>query len=134
MEHFIKLFKEKTGKDVRGNIRSLQKLRREVEKAKRILSTETETKIEIESFFQNEDFNAKLTRSEFENLNMDLFRSTLKSIEQVLQDADLARTDIDEIILVGGSTKIPMIRQIIKEYFHGKEPLHNINSDEVVGE
>jgi heat shock protein 5 len=130
MEHFIKLFKEKTGKDIRGDTHALQKLRREVEKAKRTSSTEIET----ESFFHNEDFSAKLTREKFENLNVDLFHLTLKPVEKALKDADLNRNDIDEIILVGGSTKIPKIRQIIKEYFYGKEPSHNINPDEVVGE
>ncbi|CAF3851274.1 unnamed protein product, partial [Adineta steineri] len=132
MNHFIKLFKKQNGKDVRGDTRALQKLRREVEKAKRILSTEMETKLEIESFFDNEDFKATLTRDKFEELNMDLFRLTLKPIEQVLKDADLTNTDIDKIILVGGSTRIPAIRQIIKEYFNGTEPSHNINPDEVV--
>ena len=133
MNHFIKLFKKQNGKDVRGDTRALQKLRREVEKAKRILSTEMETKLEVESFFDNEDFKATLTRDEFEELNMDLFRLTLKPIEQVLKDADLTNTDIDKIILVGGSTRIPAIRQIIKEFFNGTEPSHNINPDEVVG-
>ncbi|CAF4468096.1 unnamed protein product [Rotaria socialis] len=134
MEYFIHLFEEKTNKDVRGDVRALQKLRREVEKAKRTLSTEIETKIEIESFFPNEDFHEKLTRAKFEDLNMDLFRSTLKPVQNVLQDAGLKNADIDEIILVGGSTKIPMIRKIIREYFNGKAPSHNINPDEVVGE
>jgi heat shock protein 5 len=134
MEHFIELFKKKTGKDVRNDARALQKLRREVEKAKRILSSEIETKIEIESFFYNQDFNEKLTRDKFEELNMDLFRSTLKPVEKVLEDADLKKSDIDEIVLVGGSTRIPKIRQMIKEYFDGKEPSRNINPDEAVGE
>ncbi|CAF3826874.1 unnamed protein product [Rotaria magnacalcarata] len=132
MEYFIHLFEEKTNKDVRGDTRALQKLRREVEKAKRTLSTEIETKIEIESFFRNEDFHEKLTRAKFEDLNMDLFRSTLKPVQNVLQDAGLKNADIDEIILVGGSTRIPMVRKIIREYFNGKAPSHNINPDEVV--
>ncbi|CAF4249145.1 unnamed protein product, partial [Rotaria sordida] len=132
MEYFIELFKKKTGKNVRDHVHALQKLRREVEKAKRILSSEIETIIEIESFCYNEDFHQKLTRAKFEELNMNLFRSTLEPVGQVLKDKDLKKSDIDEIILVGGSTRIPKIRQIIKEYFNGKEPLRNINPDEAV--
>ncbi|CAF3960733.1 unnamed protein product [Rotaria sordida] len=132
MEYFIESFKKKTGKNVRDHVHALQKLRREVEKAKRILSSEIETIIEIESFCYNEDFHQKLTRAKFEELNMNLFRSTLKPVGQVLKDKDLKKSDIDEIILVGGSTRIPKIRQIIKEYFNGKEPLRNINPDEAV--
>ncbi|CAF4564086.1 unnamed protein product [Rotaria sp. Silwood2] len=133
MEYLIKLFKQKTGKNVQDT-RALQKLRREVEKAKRILSSEVEIKIEIESFFQNADFNEKLTRAKFEELNLDLFQSTLIPVEKVLEDGDLKKSDIDEIILVGGSTRIPKIRQLLKEYFNGKEPLRSINPDEAVGE
>ncbi|CAF3234752.1 unnamed protein product, partial [Rotaria sp. Silwood2] len=127
------LFKQKTGTNVQAP-RALQKLRREVEKAKRRLSSEVEIKIEIESFFQNADFNEKLTRAKFEELNLDLFQSTLIPVEKVLEDGDLKKSDIDEIILVGGSTRIPKIRQLLKEYFNGKEPLRSINPDEAVGE
>jgi heat shock protein 5 len=134
MKHFVTLFKKKTGEDVRNDARALQKLRHEVEKAKRILSSEIETKIEIESFFHNQDFNEKLTRAKFEELNMDLFRSTMKPVQKVLEDADLKKSDIAEVILVGGSTRIPKIRQLIKEFFDGKEPSQNINPDEAVGE
>uniref|UniRef100_A0A672G2M5 Endoplasmic reticulum chaperone BIP n=1 Tax=Salarias fasciatus TaxID=181472 RepID=A0A672G2M5_SALFA len=103
MEHFIKLYKKKTGKDVRKDNRAVQKLRREVEKAKR-----------------------------FEELNMDLFRSTMKPVQKVLEDADLKKSDIDEIVLVGGSTRIPKIQQLVKEFFNGKEPSRGINPDEAV--
>lgn len=133
MEYFIQLFKQKTGKNIGDDTRALQKLRREAEKAKRILSSELETNIEIESFFENQDFHARLTRAKLDELNMDLFRETLKPVDKVLEDGHLKKTDIDEILLVGGSTKIPMIRKIIKQYFNGKEPSHNINPDEVVG-
>uniref|UniRef100_A0A4X1UEP5 Endoplasmic reticulum chaperone BIP n=1 Tax=Sus scrofa TaxID=9823 RepID=A0A4X1UEP5_PIG len=103
MEHFIKLYKKKTGKDVRKDNRAVQKLRREVEKAKR--------------------------------LNMvcfDLFRSTMKPVQKVLEDSDLKKSDIDEIVLVGGSTRIPKIQQLVKEFFNGKEPSRGINPDEAV--
>lgn len=133
IDYFIKIFKTKTGKSVGKDVRALQKLRREVEKAKRTLSFEHQTKIEIESFFQNDDFNEILTRAKFEELNNDLFQSTLKPIEKVIEDAGLKRSDIAEVILVGGSTRIPKVRQILKEYFNGKEPSRGVNPDEAVG-
>jgi len=132
MEHFIKLFKKKTGKDIRKDNRAVQKLRREVEKAKRTLSTEFNTRIEIESFFDGEDFSETFTRARFEELNIDLFRNTLKPVQKVLEDADLKKGDIDEIVLVGGSTRIPKVQQLVKEYFDGKEPSRGINPDEAV--
>ncbi|CAF1151584.1 unnamed protein product, partial [Adineta ricciae] len=132
MEHFIKLFKKKTGKDVRKDNRAVQKLRREVEKAKRTLSSQHQTKIEIESFFDNEDFSETLTRAKFEELNMDLFRSTMKPVQKVMEDADLKKSDIAEVVLVGGSTRIPKVQQLVKEFFDGKEPSRGINPDEAV--
>ena len=134
MEYMIGLFKTKTGKYMGKNIPALEKLRREVEKAKRILSFEDKTKIEIESFFQNNDFSETLTRTKFEELNDDLFQSTLIPIGNVLEDSGLKRSDIQEVILVGGSTRIPKIRQILKQYFNGKEPSRGVNPDEAVGE
>ncbi|KAL1273568.1 hypothetical protein QQF64_026382 [Cirrhinus molitorella] len=132
MEYFIKLYKKKTGKDVRKDNRAMQKLRREVEKAKRTLSTQHQARIEIESFFEGEDFSEMLTRAKFEELNMDLFRSTMKPVQKVLEDADMKKSDIDEIVLVGGSTRIPKIQQLVKEFFNGKEPSRGINPDEAV--
>jgi heat shock protein 5 len=132
MEHFIKLFKKKTGKDLRKDNRAVQKLRREVEKAKRTLSTQFNTKIEIESLFDGEDFSETFTRARFEELNIDLFRNTLKPVQKVLEDAGLKKNDIHEIVLVGGSTRIPKVQQLVKEYFDGKEPSRGINPDEAV--
>ena len=132
MEYFIKLFKKKTGNDLRKDARAVQKLRREVEKAKRALSNAHSTRIEVESLFNGEDFSESLTRAKFEELNMDLFRSTLKPVKKVLEDADLTKKDIDEIILVGGSTRIPKIQQLVKEFFNGKEPSKGVNPDEAV--
>ena len=120
MEHFIKLYKKKSGKDIRKSNRAVQKLRREVEKAKRALSAQHQARIEIESFYEGEDFSETLTRAKFEELNMDLFRSTMKPVQKVMEDADLAKTDINEIVLVGGSTRIPKIQQLVKEFFNGK--------------
>ncbi|KAH9500761.1 hypothetical protein Btru_076402 [Bulinus truncatus] len=132
MDHFIKLYKKKKGKDIRKDNRAVQKLRREVEKAKRALSSAHQVRLEIESFFEGEDFSESLTRAKFEELNMDLFRSTMKPVKQVLEDADLKTEDIDEIVLVGGSTRIPKVQQLVKEFFNQKEPSRGINPDEAV--
>merc|ERR1712178_122677 len=132
MDYFMKLYKKKTGKDVRKNDRAVQKLRREVEKAKRALSSAHQAKVEIESFFEGEDFSETLTRAKFEELNMDLFRSTLKPVDTVIEDGDMEKDEIDEIVLVGGSTRIPKVQQLVKEYFNGKEPSRGINPDEAV--
>lgn len=132
MDHFMKLYKKKTGKDVRKDNRAVQKLRREVEKAKRALSATHSARIEIESFFDGEDFSETLTRAKFEELNNDLFRGTLKPVQKVLEDGEMKKNEIDEIVLVGGSTRIPKIQQLVKEYFNGKEPSKGINPDEAV--
>lgn len=132
MDHFIKLYKKKKGKDIRKDNRAVQKLRREVEKAKRALSSSHQVRVEIESFFEGEDFSETLTRAKFEELNMDLFRSTLKPVQKVLEDAAMKKTDVHEIVLVGGSTRIPKVQQLVKEFFNGKEPSRGINPDEAV--
>merc|ERR1712054_373468 len=132
MDYFVKLYKKKHGKDIRKDHRTMQKLRREVEKAKRALSSQHQTRIEIESFFEGEDFSETLTRARFEELNNDLFRSTLKPVKRVMEDADLSKDEVDEIVLVGGSTRIPKVQQLVKEYFNGKEPSRGINPDEAV--
>jgi len=132
MEHFIKLYKKKKGKDLRKDVRAVQKLRREVEKAKRALSAAHQVRVEVESLFEGEDFSETLTRAKFEELNMDLFKGTLKPVQKVLEDADLTKKDIDEIVLVGGSTRIPKVQQLVKEFFNGKEPSKGINPDEAV--
>jgi len=132
MEHFIKLYKKKKGKDLRKDNRAVQKLRREVEKAKRALSSAHQVRVEVESLFEGEDFSESLTRAKFEELNMDLFRGTLKPVQKVLDDADMQKKDVDEIVLVGGSTRIPKVQQLVKEFFNGKEPSRGINPDEAV--
>ncbi|EYC31288.1 hypothetical protein Y032_0004g2075 [Ancylostoma ceylanicum] len=132
MEYFIKLYKKKTGKDLRKDKRAVQKLRREVEKAKRALSTQHQVKVEVESIMDGEDFSETLTRAKFEELNMDLFRATLKPVQKVLEDSDLKKDQVHEIVLVGGSTRIPKVQQLIKDFFNGKEPSRGINPDEAV--
>jgi len=132
MQYFINLIKKKHNKDIIGNLRAVAKLRREVEKAKRALSTVHQTKVEIEALIDGEDFSETLTRAKFEELNNDLFQNTLKPVAQVLKDSSLAKTDIHEIVLVGGSTRIPKVQQLIKDFFNGKEPNRGINPDEAV--
>lgn len=91
-----------------------------------------QVKLEVESLIDGEDFSETLTRAKFEELNMDLFRGTLKPVQKVLEDADLKKEDIHEIVLVGGSTRIPKVQQLLKEFFNGKEPSRGINPDEAV--
>merc|ERR1740138_761279 len=132
MEYFTKLYKKKKGKSIKGDNRAIQKLRREVEKAKRTLSSQHQTKIEIESFFEGEDFSETLTRARFEELNNDLFRKTMGPVKKAMEGAGLKKTEVDEIVLVGGSTRIPKVQQLVKEFFNGKEPSRGINPDEAV--
>jgi len=132
MEWFIKLYKKKKGKDIRKDNRALQKLRREVEKAKRTLSTQYQARIEIESFFEGEDFSETISRAKFEELNLELFKSTLKPVQQVMDDAGMKKSEIHEIVLVGGSTRIPKIQTLVKDFFNKKEPSRGINPDEAV--
>merc|ERR1712213_162534 len=132
IDHFIKLYKKKKGKDLRKDVRAVQKLRREVEKAKRALSAAHQVRVEVESLFEGEDFSETLTRAKFEELNMDLFKGTLKPVQKVLEDADLTKKEVDEIVLVGGSTRIPKVQSLVKEFFNGKEPSRGINPDEAV--
>jgi len=132
MQHLMKQFKKKTGQDPSTDKKAVQKLRREVERAKRTLSSTTQVSIDIENFYGGEDLRETLTRARFEDLNMDLFRKTLKPVQQVLDDSGLSKNEIDEIVLVGGSTRIPKIQQMIKDFFRGKEPNRGINPDEAV--
>jgi len=132
MQHFIKMFKKKSGADISKDKRAMAKLRREVEKAKRALSSTHQTRIEIEAVMNGEDFSETLTRARFEELNSDLFKSTLDPVKQVLDDGGLKKNQIDEIVLVGGSTRIPKVQEMIKDFFNGKEPNRGVNPDEAV--
>jgi heat shock protein 5 len=132
MTYLLGVFKKKSGKDASQDKRALGKLRRETERAKRQLSTQHQAKIEIESFHDGEDFSETLTRAKFEELNNDLFKKTLGPVEQVLSDAKLKKNQIDEIVLVGGSTRIPKVQQLLKDFFNGKEPNRGVNPDEAV--
>merc|ERR1719451_215482 len=132
MQHFIKIFQKKHSKDMTKDKRAIQKLRREVEKTKRALSSTHQARIEIEALFDGVDFSETLTRARFEEINNDLFKNTLGPVKQVLEDSGLKKNQIDEIVLVGGSTRIPKIQQLIKDFFNGKEPNRGINPDEAV--
>jgi heat shock protein 5 len=132
MEYLLKQWKKKTGLDASNDKRALGKLRRAVENAKKQLSTQHQARIEIESFFEGKDFSETLTRAKFEELNIDLFKKTLIPLERVLKDAKLQKHEIDEVILVGGSTRIPKVQQILKDFFNGKEPNKGVNPDEAV--
>lgn len=132
LQYFIKIIKNKYKKDISTDKRALQKLKGEVEKAKRDLSSVLQTKIEIENLAEGVDFKETLTRAKFEELCADLFKKTLEPVEQALKDAGKKKSDIDEIVLVGGSTRIPKVQQLIKDFFNGKEPNRGINPDEAV--
>ncbi|KIK09342.1 hypothetical protein K443DRAFT_83137 [Laccaria amethystina LaAM-08-1] len=131
IEYLVKKYNKETGVDVNQNQRAMGKLKKAVEHAKRALSTQQSTKIEIESFENGNDFSDTLTRAKFEQLNADLFRKTMKPVEQVLKDANIKKDEIDEIVLVGGSTRIPKIQEMLRDYF-GKEPSRGIHPDEAV--
>lgn len=119
-------------RDASKDKKSVGKLKREVERAKRTLSTAHQARIEIESFFDGHDLMETFTRAKFEELNIDLFKKTLIPVQNVLDDAKLKKTDIDEIVLVGGSTRIPKVQQLIKDFFNGKEPNRGVHPDEAV--
>eukprot|EP01099_Mayorella_cantabrigiensis_P001635 TRINITY_DN1732_c0_g1_i1.p1 TRINITY_DN1732_c0_g1~~TRINITY_DN1732_c0_g1_i1.p1 ORF type:complete len:601 (-),score=218.48 TRINITY_DN1732_c0_g1_i1:502-2259(-) len=132
MEYILKQFKIKAKKDASKDQRSIGKLKREVERAKRTLSTAHSARIEIENFFDGEDLVETLTRAKFEDLNIDLFKKTIAPVQKVLDDSKLKKHEIDEVVLVGGSTRIPKVQQLLKDFFNGKEPNRGINPDEAV--
>ncbi|KAK8509037.1 hypothetical protein V6N12_054065 [Hibiscus sabdariffa] len=132
MEYFIKLIKKKHGKDISKDNRAIGKLRREAERTKRALSSQHQVRVEIESLFDGLDFSEPLTRARFEELNNDLFRKTMGPVKKAMEDAGLEKHKIDEIVLVGGSTRIPKVQQLLKDYFDGKEPNKGVNPDEAV--
>jgi L1 cell adhesion molecule like protein len=125
-------FKKKNKKDMSDNKRSVRRLRSECEKAIRTLSASTTAAIEIDSLYDGIDFNGTITRAKFENLCDDLFRKTMAPVEQVIQDSKISKNNIHEIVLVGGSTRIPKIQQLLNDYFNGKELCKSINPDECV--
>ncbi|KIY52863.1 heat shock protein 70 [Fistulina hepatica ATCC 64428] len=131
IDFLVRRYETRSGHNVRDDARAMGKLKKAVEAAKRTLSTQQSASIEIDGFHKGEDFSETLTRAKFEELNMDLFKKTMRPVEQVLKEKGMSKSDIDEIVLVGGSTRIPKIQQMLKDYF-GKEPSKGINPDEAV--
>lgn len=132
MQYFIKMMKKKSNIDISGDKRALQKLRKEVERVKRALSSQQQARLEIEDLAEGFDLSESLTRARFEELNNDLFKKTLGPVSKVLEDAGVSKSEVDEIVLVGGSTRIPKVQTLLSEYFGGKEPSKGINPDEAV--
>jgi L1 cell adhesion molecule like protein len=126
-------FKRKNrGKDLSGNQRAIRRLRTQCERAKRTLSSSAQATIEIDSIFEGIDYTCTLTRARFEELNMDYFRNSMGPVEKVLRDSGIDKRNVHEVVMVGGSTRIPKVTQLIQEFFNGKEPCKSINPDEAV--
>mmetsp|Transcript_9562 Transcript_9562/g.28994 ORF Transcript_9562/g.28994 Transcript_9562/m.28994 type:complete len:639 (-) Transcript_9562:180-2096(-) len=132
VKHFCQEFKRKHGKDLTTSPRSLRRLRTACERAKRVLSSATQTTVEVDSLFEGIDFTSTLTRARFEELCMPLFRKCLEPVEQVLRDAKISKAEVHDVVLVGGSTRIPKVQAMLQDLFHGKELNKSINPDEAV--
>ena len=125
-------FLKKKGVDIRSNPRAMRRLRTQAEKAKRILSSSAQTTIEVDSLAESEDFSLTITRAKFEELCMSMFKDTIPPVEKVLRDSQMSKNQIHDVVLVGGSTRIPKVIELLKEFFNGKEPNRSINPDEAV--
>ena len=134
VNHFVQEFKRKHKKDISGNPRALRRLRTACERAKRTLSSTAQTTIEIDSLYEGIDFYATITRARFEEeeLNMDLFRKCMEPVEKCLRDAKMDKSSVHDVVLVGGSTRIPKVQQLLQDFFNGKELCKSINPDEAV--
>jgi L1 cell adhesion molecule like protein len=129
---FVNQFKSKYRHDISGNARALRRLRTACERAKRTLSSSTQANIEIDSLYEGIDFYTNITRARFEELNLDLFKSCIQPVEKVLSDSKIDKSQIHEIVLVGGSTRIPKVQELLQNFFNGKELNKSINPDEAV--
>ncbi len=132
VDHFVNEFKRKHKKDISTNKRALRRLRTACERAKRTLSSAAQANIEIDSLFEGIDFYTSITRARFEELCSDLFKGTLEPVEKALRDSKLDKSAINEIVLVGGSTRIPKVQKLLQDFFNGKELNKSINPDEAV--
>ncbi|CAK9136226.1 unnamed protein product [Ilex paraguariensis] len=132
VNHFVQEFKRKQKKDISGNPRALRRLRTSCERAERTLSSTAQTTIEIDSLFEGVDFYSTITRARFEELNMDLFRKCMEPVEKCLRDAKMDKSTVHDVVLVGRSTRIPKVQQLLQDFFNGKELCKSINPDEVV--
>lgn len=125
-------FQKKKGIDIRKNPRAIRRLRTQCEKAKRILSSSAQTTIEVDSLAESQDYSVSITRAKFEELCLTMFKDTIPPVEKVLKDSGMSKSQIHEVVLVGGSTRIPKVIELLQEYFNGKEPNRSINPDEAV--
>jgi L1 cell adhesion molecule like protein len=132
VDHFVKEFQRKHKKDITGNKRALRRLRTACERAKRTLSASAQASIEIDSLYEGIDFYSSITRARFEELCADLFRGTLDPVEKALRDAKMDKSAIDDVVLVGGSTRIPKVQKLLSDFFNGKDLNKSINPDEAV--
>merc|ERR1712078_333076 len=132
VDHFVNEFKRKHKKDISSNKRALRRLRTACERAKRTLSASAQANIEIDSLFEVIDFYTSITRARFEELCSDLFKGTLEPVEKAMRDAKMDKSSINDIVLVGGSTRIPKIQKLLQDFFNGKELNKSINPDEAV--
>jgi len=132
VDHFVNEFKRKHKKDIKGNKRALIRLRTACERAKRTLSASAQANIEIDSLFEGIDFYTSITRARFEELCSDLFKGTLEPVEKAMRDAKMDKSSVNDIVLVGGSTRIPKIQKLLQDFFNGKELNKSINPDEAV--
>jgi L1 cell adhesion molecule like protein len=132
VKHFVQIFRRKYQKDLKTNMRALRRLRAACEQAKCALSHSTEVSIDIDSLFEGIDFNLSITRTTFEQLNKDLFRSTMEAVKKSLQDAKMDKSQIHYIVLIGGSTRIPKVQKLLQDFFNGKELYKSSKPDETV--
>merc|ERR1711907_244982 len=132
VEYFTQEFKRKNRKDLSDNQRALRRLRTACERAKRTLSSSTQATIEIDSLHEGLDFNSVITRARFEDMNMDFFRRCMQPVQKCLEDSKLSKSQIHDVVLVGGSTRIPKIQSMLSDFFGGKELNKSINPDEAV--
>ena len=132
VKHFVQDFKRKNKKDISSSARSMRRLRTNCEKIKRTLSSTTQATLEIDSLFDGIDYTCNITRARFEELCMDVFKRTLTTVEQVMIDAKMSKSDVHDVILVGGTTRIPKIQSMLSEFFNGKELCKSVNPDEAV--
>jgi molecular chaperone DnaK (HSP70) len=132
MEFCMSQFKRQSGIDIKGDKRAIQRLRKQCEITKRTLSTQTSATIDCEALAKGEDFSTTISRAKFEELNLDLFKKTMTPVTQVLKDAEMSKGAIDQVILVGGSTRIPKIQALLSDFFGGKTLNKSINPDEAV--
>jgi heat shock protein 1/8 len=132
LKHFVKIFKRQHMVDISENVKALRRLRTACERAKRILSSTAETTIEVDSLYSGIDFSSTITRAKFAELNMDLFKKSIELVENCLTDAKMDKSGVHDIVLTGGSSRIPKVQELLQDFFDGKQLNKSINPDEAV--